>query len=479
VATKEKLVSAMAEAKRLGADYADIRVKDIKTESISMENGALSAAVTNRSQGYGVRVYVDGSMGFAASGDMEKLNQTVSEAYALAKASLTLQAQKAKLAPKEAATGTYSTPVETDPFAVPLSDKLALITECDTAIRAVPGISYNAVQLDFRKDDVTYADTDGSFTQQFFCQCTGSIEASATSETDNQSRSYINVIRGGYETTLAENLPTIAARLAKEVVELINAPDCPSGEFDLVINPNQLFLQIHESVGHPTELDRVLGSEAAFAGRSFLEPEDLNKNLVYGSPLVNLVADATCERGLGTFGWDDEGVPAKNVTLVDKGIFVGFQTSRDNAPLVNQPSSGAGLSDGWRNLPIVRMTNINLLPGTGTPEDLISGIEYGFLLDQNKSWSIDDLRINFQFACEVAYEIKDGKLTGKIFKNPIYSGKTTEFWGNCDGIAGPEYWQLIGVPNCGKGQPMQMMRVSHGSSPSRFRKVKVGVSDVK
>jgi len=477
--TKENLAQAMAKAKSLGADYADIRLKDIRTESIAVENGALSAALTNRSQGYGVRVYVDGSMGFAASGDMDKLTQTVEEAYAIAKASLTLQAQKIVLAAKDPAQGTYSTPVKTDPFTVPFGDKLALLMQCYDAIKAVPGVSYSHVSLDFRKDDVFYADTDGSYIDQYFCQSMGYIDASVSSEKDNQSRTYTNVIRGGYETILEEKLPEKASVLAKEVVELINAPDCPSGEFDLVINPNQMFLQIHESVGHPTELDRVLGSEAAFAGRSFLEPGDLEKNLIYGSKHVTLVADATCDKGLGTFAYDDEGVPAQNITLVDKGKFTGFQTSRDNAPVIGLPSSGAGLSDGWRNLPIVRMTNINLLPGEGTPEELIAGIEYGFLLDRNKSWSIDDLRINFQFACEVAYEIKDGKLTGKIFKNPIYAGKTTEFWGSCDGTAGPEHWELIGVPNCGKGQPMQTMRVSHGSSPTRFRKVKVGVSDVK
>ena len=476
---KDKLTQAMATAKSMGADYADIRLKDIRMESIDMKNGNLSEAVVNRSQGYGVRVYVDGSMGFAASSDMDKLTQTVAEAHALAKASRTLQAEKAVLSKKEPAIATYSTPVQIDPFTVPMADKLALLGECVDTVKAVPGVSYSTMGLHFRKDDTIFADTDGSYIDQYFCQCTVQANVSAASDNDNQSRTYINVIRGGYETVVNENLPQITARLAKEVVELVKAPDCPSGEFDLVINPNQLFLQIHESVGHPTELDRVLGSEAAFAGRSFLAPEDLKKDLVYGSKHVTLVADATCDKGLGTFAYDDEGVPAQNITLVDKGIFTGFQTSRDNAHVVGLTSSGAGISDGWRNLPIVRMTNINLLPGQGTPDELIAGIEYGFLLDQNKSWSIDDLRINFQFACQVAYEIKDGKLTGKIFKNPIYSGKTTEFWGSCDGIAGPEHWQLIGVPNCGKGQPMQMMRVSHGSAPARFRKVKVGVSDVK
>jgi len=479
MAIKSKIAQAMATAQRLGADYADIRVKDINSESITMENGTVSAVVKNRSQGYGIRVYVDRSMGFAASADMDALDETVKEAYAIAKASQALQAHKVRLSPKESSTGTYSTPVKSDPFVVPLAEKLAILEKCYGEIKAVSDVSHSTLALDFRKDFVIYADTDSSYVEQDFCQCTCYVSASAASENDKQSRSYINVIRGGFETVIDEELPEKAARLAKEVVELINAPDCPSGEFDLVINPNQLFLQIHESVGHPTELDRVLGSEAAFAGRSFLEINDLEKGLDYGSKHVTLVADATCDKGLGTFAYDDEGVPAQNITLVDKGKFVGFQTSRDNAPIINQSSSGAGLSDGWRNLPIVRMTNINLLPGEGSPDDLIAGIEYGFLLDQNKSWSIDDLRVNFQFACQVAYEIKDGKLTGKIFKNPIYAGKTTEFWNSCDGIAGPEHWQLIGVPNCGKGQPMQIMRVSHGSSPSRFRKVKVGVSDVK
>jgi len=475
---KDMLAQAMQKAKSLGADYADIRLKDIQMETLAMENGILAAAMTDRSQGYGVRVYVDGAMGFAASQELSDLEETVQEAYRIAKASLTLQASKAQLSAKEPAVGSYCTPILEDPLAVPFVDKINLLTECYQATLDVKGVSYSMFTLEARKDDVIFADTDGSYIEQKFCQCSGIMDVSAQSDTDKQSRTSVNVERGGYETIQAMNLPAVAARLSKEVVELVNAPECPSGEFDLVINPNQLFLQIHESIGHPTELDRVLGSEAAFAGRSFLEPGDAG-NLTYGSKHVTVVADATCPKGLGTFNYDDEGVPGQCVTLIDKGKFVAFQTSRDNAPVMGRPSSGGGLADGWENLPIVRMTNINLLPGSGTPEDLIAGVEYGFLLDQNKSWSIDDLRVNFQFACQVAYEIKDGKLTGRMFKNPIYAGKTTEFWGSCDGVAGPEYWQLVGTPNCGKGQPMQLMRVSHGSSPARFRKVKVGVSDVK
>jgi TldD protein len=340
-------------------------------------------------------------------------------------------------------------------------------------------IAKTMCDMDFRKDDVTFADTDGSFITQTFYQSTGAVSARAVSETDMQARSYFNHLRGGYETVLALDLPENAARVAKECASLIDAPDCPSGVYDLILTPRQLMLQIHESVGHPTELDRVFGSEAAFAGMSFVTTNYLTEPLKYGSEHVTIVADAHSPMGLGTFAYDDEGVPARCVTLVEKGMFKNYLTSRDNAPKISQTSNGMGLADGWQNLPIVRMTNISLLPGDFELDALIAGIEDGFLLDENKSWSIDDKRINFQFACEIAYEIKNGKKTGRIFKNPIYAGKTTEFWGSCDGVCSEKYWQIIGVPNCGKGQPMQVMRVAHGSSPARFRKVKVGVSDVK
>jgi len=467
-------------AKSLGVDYADIRYKDIRTEDIRVENSQLVNAKTERSQGYGVRVYVDGALGFAASCDTTQMNDVVKQAYEIARASLTLLVEKAQLDTKEAVQKHYATPVKTDPFAMPFGEKLALLMECDKNMMATAGVNRTYGNLAFRKDDVIFADTDGSYIDQNFCQSTATIGARAFSESDMQTRSYIDVQRAGFESILAMNLTERAKIIGKEAVELINAPDCPSGEFDVIITPRQMFLQIHESVGHPTELDRILGSEAAFAGRSFVETENLTtKPLTYGSKYVTIVADATCSQGLGTFAYDDEGVPGQCITLIDKGKFTGLQTSRDNAPKIGQNSSGGGISDGWKNLPIVRMTNINMLPGESTLDELISGIKDGFLFDENKSWSIDDLRVNFQFACQMAREIKDGKLTGRVFKNPIYAGKTTEFWASCDGVANKDFWELVGVPNCGKGQPMQMMRVSHGSSPSRFRKVKVGVSDVK
>ncbi|MCL2703029.1 MAG: TldD/PmbA family protein [Defluviitaleaceae bacterium] len=481
---KEKLIELMAFCKGLGADYVDIRVKDIWTEQISAEDGKAKALSSGRSVGFGIRVYVDGSLGFAAANDLSKFEETARKAYEIACVSKDLQAEKIVLAPKPVVVDHFATPMEIDPASVPLSDKLDLLLNCEKIMKAVPGVSRTNSGMGFRKEIVIYCDTDGSYITQSFCQSGAGITATAIGNNDAQTRSYPSLFggdysRAGYEFVIGLDLLAHAEKIARESVELMNAPDCPSGIYDLIINPSQMVLQIHESIGHPTELDRVYGSEAAFAGASFLQPSDLGKDLVYGSPHVTVVADAVCKEALGTFGYDDEGVAAVSTVLIDKGIFKNFMTSRDTAFKVKQVSNGCGLADGWRNLPLVRMTNINLLPGEFEADELIEGINDGFMLDVNKSWSIDDKRINFQFSCEIAYEIKNGKLTGKVFKNPIYSGVTTEFWASCDGVANGKSWRIYGVPNCGKGQPMQSARCGHGSAPTRFRKVKVGVADVK
>ncbi|MDR1664154.1 MAG: TldD/PmbA family protein [Clostridiales bacterium] len=476
----QKILSHLMQyAQTLGVDYADIRFKDILTENITVEDGQVTEIARNRSQGYGIRVYSHGSMGFAASNDSSHMEDTLLRAFKIARASRELQAEKIVLSKKESVAGEYETPTVTDPFFVPLSDKLDLLMECDRVMRGQPGVAKAESSLDFRKEEVFFADTEGSenILHQTFYQSSGQVTARSVSESDMQERNYFNRVRAGYEGVLGLDLRGNAERVARECAELIDAPECPSGVFDIILTPRQLFLQIHESVGHPTELDRVFGSEAAFAGSSFVSADYLHTPLQYGSEQVTIVADAFSPLGLGTFGWDDEGVPAQRTVLVEKGMFKGFLTSRDNAAKIGETSHGMGLADGWRNMPIVRMTNINLLPGEFTLDELIAGIEDGLLLDENKSWSIDDKRIHFQFACEIAREIKNGKLTGRIYKNPIYSGKTTEFWGSCDGVCDESHWRIIGVPNCGKGQPLQIMRVAHGSAPARFRNVKVGVAD--
>ena len=468
----EKIQEAIAYIKGLKTDYGDIRFKDIAQENIKTENGKIANLSTNRSRGAGVRIYVNGAMGFAATNDINNLNDTVQLAYDTALASGMLLCNPVRLSPKEAIKAEYSTQISIDPFAaVSIGEKIEVLMSCNEAMGSVNGVSSYEAFMDFRREDVIFADTDGSFITQTFFQSGGGIVARASvGSGDTQQRSYGNILAAGYEAVLDLKLPEHSKDIAHEAVALSQSDNCPGGEFDVILMPTQLHLQIHESIGHPTELDRVLGSEAAFAGASFLTPDSFG--LKYGSEHVTIAADTTDGLGLGTIGYDDEGIPAQRVALIEKGIFKNFQTSRDNAPTIGQSSYGMGIADGWNNLPIVRMTNINMQPGAFSFDELISGIGYGLLLEENKSWSIDDKRINFQFACEIAREIKDGKLTGKIFKNPIYTGTTVEFWGNCDGVCSEKYRQMVGLPNCGKGQPMQIMRVGHASQPARFRKVR-------
>lgn len=479
---RERLAELMAYCLRLGADYADIRVKTIDTESISLGNGEVRGINSDRSVGYGIRIFLDGSAGFAAASNFDSMEETAERAFKIAKASGMLQAQKIALTPKPAVVDSYATPVEIDPFSVPMGEKIALLMACEEAMGAVPGVTQTSSSMDFRREDVIYCDSDGSYITQKFCQSGGGISATAAGAHGAEARSYPCANRGaharaGYEYLLSLRLREHAEEIARESVQLLNAPECPTGVYDLILDPGQMTMQIHESIGHPTELDRVLGYEAAYAGTSFVRAKDLRDGLAYGSPQVTVVADATVPGGLGTFGYDDEGVKAASTLLLDKGRLKNFTTSRDTAGQIGRLSNGACLADGWRHAPLVRMTNINLLPGTYELDELIAGIEDGLMLSGTKSWSIDDKRINFQFACEIAYEIKNGKRTGRIFKNAIYSGITTQFWANCDGVANEKYWRMNGTPFCGKGQPDQTARVGHGSAPTRFRKVKVGVGD--
>ena len=265
------------------------------------------------------------------------------------------------------------------------------------------------------------------------------------------------------------------ARIAEEAVALLRAPQCPPGRRTVILDPSQLYLQVHESCGHPTELDRVFGTEASYAGTSFLTTDKLEAGFRYGSDLVTIVADATEPGGLGTFGWDDEGVAAQRVPLVQDGIFVGYLSSRETAPRIGRRSGGAMRADGWGRIPLIRMTNVSLLPRDGmTLAQIIEDTDDGLYLVTNRSWSIDDRRLNFQFATELAYEVKGGKL-GRMLKNPTYTGITPEFWRSCDAVADASSYRMFGTPNCGKGEPGQVGHVGHGVSGARFRDVQVGV----
>jgi len=295
-----------------------------------------------------------------------------------------------------------------------------------------------------------------------------------------QKRSYPNSFGGqhqlkGYELVEEWDLVDNAARIAEEAVALHDADQCPEGVCDLILDGSQLGLQIHESIGHPIELDRVLGSEANYAGMSFLTLDQLNR-LRYGSEIVNVVSDARPEHGpgLGTFAFDDEGVPAQSTDIIRNGLFTGYLTSRETAAAIGQArSNGAMRADGWARIPLIRMTNVSLLPGDQSLAEVFEGTHHAIYMQTNRSWSIDDKRYNFQFGCEIGWEIRNGKRV-RMLKNPSYSGISTEFWNACAAIAGPEHWTLWGTPNCGKGQPEQVMGTGHGASPARFSGVKVG-----
>jgi len=466
-----------------GVDYADVRVNYIITENYATENMKVQSLSSGKNLGYGIRVFVQGSMGFAGSQDFDNMEATAKIALGIARATRLTQKHPVKLAPKPVVTDHYATTIEIDPFTVSKEEKLGLLFEAERLMKeAAPELFRTQGNLMLRHELKTWGDTDGAFITQDLYEIGGSISAIAIGKGEMQIRSYPNSAGGnfataGWEFIKAMDLPGNAARVGKEALALVTAEECPSGVFDIVIAPSQLVLQIHESVGHPIELDRMLGYEAGMAGTSFLDSVEPGK-FRYGSEHITIVADATAPGGIGSFGYDDDGVAAQPIEVITKGIFHNFLSSRETASAIGKVSNGTNRADGWGRTPIVRMTNISLMPGTFTFDELIAGIDDGLYLDVNRSWSIDDRRINFQFATEIAYEIKQGKLTGKIYKNPIYTGITPVFWGSCDGVGNKDYWRMMGVVNCGKGEPGQTAHCGHGSAPARFRKVKVGVADV-
>lgn len=477
---KPAIDNVMRHLKESGAEYADIRVISAIEENIITQNGKLDSYTMSSDDGFGIRVFYKGAMGFASSNAVNEseIGRVADFALSIAKASAMTVDKPAKLAEQEPITDKYQTGIQTDPFAVSIDEKLGLLFDCEDLMKNVGGISLTKGFLRFIKTNKKFYSSDGADIEQTIYESGGGLECLAIGNGDFQRRSYPNSFRGnfgtaGYEYIKGLALKDNAERVARECVQLINAPVMPSGTATIIIGGSQLGLQVHESCGHAVELDRVLGQEASYAGTSFLTLDKKGK-FTYGSKIVNLTADATIPGGLGSFKYDDEGVPAQRIEIVKEGKFLNYLSSRDTAACIGERSNGTARADGWARIPIVRMTNVNLEPGNVTLEALIADTKSGYLIDTNKSWSIDDKRINFQFGCEIAWEIKDGKL-GKVFKNPTYCGITPEFWGNCDAICDRNHQVIWGTPNCGKGEPGQTMHVAHRTSPARFRNVKVGV----
>ena len=478
---KELLLRALNTAQMRGATYADARFVATEVQSITVKNNVVEAVTSRRSQGVGVRVIANGGWGFASSprvhaGEMDALAAT---AVRIARASSSLLRQPVNIGDPLKIEATYETPVHLDPFTVPLEEKIALLMKASEEMKRVDRrIAVAEAGVEVIKTTKLFASTEGSYIEQTLYETGCGIESTAIGNDEMQNRSYPNSVgrhqgTEGWEFVERYDLPGNAARIAEESVALLTAKPCPSGEMTIILDGSQTALQVHESCGHPIELDRALGAEDAFAGTSFLTPDKLG-TFRYGSDYVNMTIDATLPGGLGTFGYDDEGVPAQRVDVVKDGIFVGYLTSRETAARLGQSSNGTARASNWDRIPLIRMTNVNLEPGPWKLVDLIADTDEGIYMQTNRSWSIDDKRLNFQFGTEIAREIKNGKL-GDLVKNATYTGMTPQFWGSCDAVCGGGEWVVWGTPNCGKGQPEQVGHVGHGAAPARFRNVRVGV----
>ncbi len=475
---------AIDTATRRGATYADARVMDIRQRDITTKNGEVGTLVESETLGIGIRVIVNGSWGFASTDRLtrEGVQECAAQAVAIAKASSLAKREDVVLAPENAYVDTWQNPFLKDPFRIPVERQIDLLLKADAEMLRVKGVTLAEGSMSFKRIDQLFVSSIGSSIHQIKMHSGAGIVATSFAGSEIQKRSYPNSFGGqhalqGYELVESLDLVGNAQRTGEEAVELHSAVQCPEGTSTIILGGSQLGLQIHESIGHPIELDRVLGQEANFAGMSFLTTEKLRK-LKYGSDIVNVVADARLEHGpgLGTFAYDDEGVPAQCTPIITDGLFTGYLSSRESARSIGEKRSGGTMrTESWNRLPMIRMTNISINPGTWSYDDLIADTDDAIFMETNRSWSIDDRRYHFQFSTEIGWEIKGGK-KGRMIKNPSYSGITTEFWNSCDAICSREHWTLWGTPNCGKGQPMQTMGTGHGASPARFRNVKIGVA---
>ena len=478
---KDLALQALDAVAGRGVSYADVRSIEVRDREISTKNGKVGHVSSSESVGLGVRVMAAGAWGFAATDDLTRqgIESAASLALDIARSGVAAQKHRVTLAPEDKYEAVWVSPCRVDPFTISIDRQLATLLVIDRELRRQRGVSLAEASMHFERRREFFASTLGSLIDQTRYTAGAGFSALSYKDGEIQKRSYPNSFGGQYqlkgyelvdELRLVENAP----RIAEEAVVLHSADQCPEGEFDLILDSSQLGLQIHESIGHPIELDRVLGSEANYAGMSFLTLDQLRR-LRYGSRIVNVVCDARLEHGpgLGTFAFDDEGVPAQLTDIIRDGQFVGYMTSRETAAQIGeQRSNGCMRADGWARIPLIRMTNVSLEPGRQSLDEVFDA-SHAIYMETNRSWSIDDKRYNFQFGCEIGWEMRGGKRV-RMLKNPSYSGISTEFWNACAAIAGPEHWTLWGVPNCGKGQPEQVMGTGHGASPARFGKIKVG-----
>ena len=471
-------LAAVEGAMAAGARYADARVMNVRSEAMTAQNGDIEGLVQTEHAGVGVRALIGSSWGFFATSNLTtaRARQAGEQAAGTARASARVPGPALELAPVEVVSGRWESDCDEDPLSVSLAEKGDLLVAV-TLAGTEAGAQLSQAAYRIWDTEKWFVSSDGHRISQRIRECGADMSATAIGDGETQRRSSPGV-RGqygtrGWELVRGLDLVSRAAQVGEEAVALLSAPMCPEMTTDLVLGSDQVALQIHESVGHATELDRILGWEAAFAGTSWLDLAQLG-SLRFGSDLMNITADATIPGALGSFGFDDEGTPARPVDIVRDGMWVGVLSGRDSAALAGVPAGGMVRADGHDRLPMVRMTNVGLEPGPHSLEQMIAETDEGIYMETNRSWSIDDRRLNFQFGCEIAWEITDGRL-GRMLRNPTYTGISPHFWASMDMVGGPSELTTWGTANCGKGQPLQVGHTGHPAVPCRFRGVRVGV----
>jgi TldD protein len=468
---------ALDTARARGADYADVRIVRYRRQDLSAEDRRLARFVDTDDLGIGVRVLCRGAWGFAGTGEIsrEEVQRVAAEAVAIAEASASVMKTPVVLAPEPVRVERFASDVVVDPFAVDPAEKAGLLLEINEALLRHGGVKKANGWMTVRRAERLYLSTEGHDLESDVTTTGCGYGATAIGDRDARSRCYEPPpLTKGWENIDRADLLANVDRVAEQAVEHLHAPECPAGRFDLVLDPLNLALTIHESVGHATELDRVLGYEESLAGRSFATPDFLGGD--YGSPEITFVADNRLAGGLATHGFDDEGVAGQTWNIVEDGVFRAYGTGREVAAEIGEERSrGTCRADHWSSIPIVRIPNLSLAAGKKplSPEELIADTKDGIYIEGHGSFSIDQMRCNFQFGGDAFWRIKDGKLAGML-KNVTYQSMTTDFWGACDAVCDDRFWVPNGVLNCGKGDPMQISAMTHGAATARFRDIQVG-----
>jgi TldD protein len=472
--------AALAAAKQAGASYADIRINRYRNQFLFTRDRRVQNIVNTEDFGFGVRVLVDGTWGFASSSSVTKddVAAIARQAAAIAKANKSVNTDPVKLAPVEAfPDAEWNTPVKKDPFEVPLQPKIDLLLQMNDVALKVPGARFVSAFMLFVNEKKFFASSDGSYITQSLIRSYPNLSVTAVDRATNrfyQRASLMAPMGMGYE--YIESLPLLeeATQAAQDAVAMHKAKTVTPGQKTLILHPTNLWLTIHESVGHPTELDRALGYEANFAGTSFLTPDKLGK-FQFGAPQVTIVGDKTQDRAMATCGYDDDGVKTTSFPIIKDGVFVDYQTTRDQAHLIGQKAShGCSYADNWASVPFQRMPNVSLQPAEKdvTEQDIISATDDGIYVKGDSSYSIDHQRYNFQFSGQTFWEVKNGKITTQL-RDVAYQSNTPEFWKSLDMLGGKSTYELGGAFGDGKGQPVQSNSVSHGCPVARFARVNI------